>query len=176
MATPFIGQIRMFAGNFAPRAHAFCNGQLIPIAQNTALFSLLGTTYGGDGRVTYGLPDLQSRAPMHFGSGPGLTLRDLGEEGGEETVTLLGNQIAPHTHQPMGIAAVGAQNNPTGQTWGTIGTARQPTPLYAPAPPNAPMHPLALGMTGGNQPHNNMPPYLAINFIIGTQGIFPARN
>lgn len=176
MATPFIGQIRMFAGNFAPRGHAFCNGQILSIAQNTALFSILGTTYGGNGTVNFALPDLRSRTPMHAGNGPGLTPRSLGENGGVENVTLLSSQLPPHIHQPMGIGAVGGQNNPAGQTWGTIGTSRQPVPLYAPAPPNAPMHPLALGMTGGNQPHNNMPPYLAINFIIGTQGIFPARN
>ena len=176
MATPFIGQIRMFAGNFAPRAHAFCNGQILSIAQNTALFSILGTTYGGNGTTTFGLPNLLSRAPMHQGSGPGLTPRDLGEMDGTETVTLIANQLPAHQHQARGIVAVGAQNNPSGQTWGTIGTARQPVPLYAPPPANAPMHPSAIGMTGGSQAHNNMPPFLAINFIIGTQGIFPARN
>jgi microcystin-dependent protein len=176
MATPFIGQIRMFAGNFAPRGNAFCNGQILSISQNTALFSILGTTYGGNGTTNFGLPNLLSRAPMHFGSGPGLTPRDLGETGGEETVTLLASQVPSHQHQAMGIAAVGGQNNPAGQTWGTIGTVRSPVPLYAPLPANAAMHPLAIGMTGGNQPHNNMPPFLAINFIIATQGVFPARN
>jgi microcystin-dependent protein len=176
MATPFIGEIRMFAGNFAPRGNAFCNGQILSIAQNTALFSILGTTYGGNGTTTFGLPNLQSRAPLHMGQGPGLTSRLEGEQGGEETVTLLTTQIPAHTHQASGLAAAGGQTSPAGATWATTGTARNPVPLYAPAPSNTTMNPAALALTGGGQPHENMPPFLTINFIIGTQGIFPPRN
>lgn len=176
MATPYVGEIRMFAGNFAPRFNAFCNGQLLAIAQNTALFSLLGTTYGGNGQTTFALPNLLSRAPMHFGNGPGLTPRSLGETGGAETVTLSTAQIPAHTHQASGLAANGSQGSPAGATWATLGTGRTPPPLYAPAPGNTTMNPLALAQTGGGQPHNNMPPFLAINFIIGLQGVFPPRN
>ena len=107
MASPFVAEIRMFGGNFAPRGNAFCDGQLLPIAQNTALFSLLGTTYGGNGQTTFGLPNLQSRAPMHFGQGPGLSPRDLGEQAGVETVTLQTTQIPAHNHQASGLAAAG---------------------------------------------------------------------
>ncbi len=176
MATPFVGEIRMFAGNFAPRGNSFCNGQLLPIAQNTALFSILGTTYGGNGTTNFGLPNLQGRAPMHFGQGPGLSLRSLGETGGQQNVTLTGNQIASHQHLAMADTGSGTTPSPSGATWATVSSGRGSAPLYVPAPPNVTMNPNALGQTGGNQPHNNMPPYLAITFIIGLQGIFPARN
>ena len=176
MASPFIAEIRMFGGNFAPRGNAFCNGQLISIAQNTALFSLLGTTYGGNGQTTFGLPNLQSRAPMHFGQGPGLSLRDLGEQAGVETVTLLTTQIPAHNHQASGLAAAGNQGSPLNATWATVTSGRSQSPLYAPPSPNTTMNPAALTQTGGNQPHENMPPFLAISFIIATQGIFPPRN
>lgn len=176
MATPFIGEIRMWAGNFAPRGNALCNGQLISIAQNTALFSILGTTYGGNGTTVFGLPNLQSRAPMHSGNGPGLTPRVLGELGGAENVTLLPTQMPAHNHQALGQTGLGGQTSPAGATWATTGTSRMPVPLYAQAPSNTTMNPLALAQTGSGQPHNNMPPYLVINFIIGTQGIFPSRN
>lgn len=176
MATPFIGEIRMFGGNFAPRGNAFCNGQIISIAQNTALFSLLGTTYGGNGQTTFALPNLQSQAPMHFGQGPGLSPRVLGEQGGVENVTLATTQIPSHNHQASGLAAVGGQGSPAGATWATIVSGRNPLPLYAPAPANTTMNAAALAQAGSNQPHNNMPPYLVINFIIATQGVFPPRN
>lgn len=176
MATPFIGEIRMFGGNFAPRGNAFCNGQLLSIAQNTALFSILGTTYGGNGTTIFGLPDLRSRAPMHSGNGPGLTPRVLGEQGGVENVTLQTTQIPFHNHQASGQTALGGQPSPASATWATTGTSRMPVPLYAPAPANTTMNDLALAQTGSSQPHNNMPPYLVINFIIATQGVFPARN
>lgn len=176
MATPFIGEIRMWAGNFAPRGNALCNGQLISIAQNTALFALLGTTYGGNGTTVFGLPNLQSRAPMHFGQGPGLTQRFLGEQGGVENVTLLASEMPVHSHSAVGQNSAGTQGSPAGATWATIVSGRNPLPLYAPAPSNTTMNPAALAQTGSSQPHNNMPPYLVINFIIGTQGIFPSRN
>jgi microcystin-dependent protein len=176
MATPFIGAITMFGGNFAPRSYAFCNGQILSIAQNTALFSILGVTYGGDGRVTFALPNLQGRFPMHWGSGPGLTPRVLGEQSGAETVTLLSTQMPAHNHTPVGLAANGSQSNPTNATWGTTGTPRVPNSLYSSAAPNVQMNANAVGLTGGNQAHENMSPFLAITFIIATQGIFPARN
>lgn len=176
MASPFIGEIRMFGGNFAPRGNAFCNGQIISIAQNTALFSILGTTYGGNGTTTFALPNLQSRAPMHFGQGPGLSQRSLGETGGVETVTLSTTQIPAHNHQATGLAAAGNQGSPAGATWATVNVGRNPAPLYAPAPSNTTMNPAAIAQTGGGQPHENMPPFLAINFIIATQGVFPPRN
>ncbi len=176
MATPFVAEIRMFAGNFAPRGNALCNGQLLAIAQNTALFSLVGTTYGGNGQTNFGLPNLQSRAPMHFGQGPGLSLRFLGEQSGEETVTLLTTQMPGHTHQANGTSTAGGQTSPAGATWGTVLSGRTAAPLYAPAPADVSMNQNALGLTGGNQPHENMPPFLAINFIIALQGVFPSRN
>lgn len=176
MATPYVGEIRMFGGNFAPRFNAFCNGQLIAIAQNTALFSLLGTTYGGNGTTTFALPNLQSRAPMHFGQGAGLSPRSLGEQGGVENVTLQLTQLPLHSHSAVGQNGSGTQGSPAGATWATTGTARSPVPLYAPVPGNTTMNPSALAQTGGGQPHNNMPPFLAINFIIALQGVFPPRN
>lgn len=176
MATPYIGEIRMFGGNFAPRGNAFCNGQIISIAQNTALFSLLGTTYGGNGQTTFALPNLQSRAPMHFGQGPGLSQRSLGEQDGVETVTLQTTQIPAHNHQATAQTGAGTQGSPAAATWATITVGRNQSPLYAPAPANTTMNPAAIGLAGGNQPHENMPPFLTINFIIATQGIFPPRN
>ena len=176
MASPFVAEIRMFGGNFAPRGNAFCNGQILPIAQNTALFSLIGTIYGGNGTTNFALPNLQSRAPMHFGQGPGLSPRSLGEQAGVENVTLLTTQIPAHNHQASGLAAAGNQGSPLNATWATITVGRNPTPLYAPAPANTTMNPTALTQTGGNQPHENMPPFLTISFIIATQGIFPPRN
>lgn len=175
MSNPFIAEIRMFGGNFAPRGNAFCNGQILSIAQNTALFSLLGTTYGGNGQTTFALPNLQSRAPMHPGQGPGLSPRSLGEQGGAESVTLITNQIPAHTHQASGRAAAGDQTSPANTTWATVSSGRNPLPLYSPTP-NTTMNPQALGVAGGGQPHQNMPPFLAISFIIALQGIFPPRN
>ena len=175
MATPFVAEIRMFAGNFAPRGNAFCNGQILPIAQNTALFSLLGTTYGGNGQTTFALPNLQSRAPMHPGQGPGLTDRVLGEQGGEESVTLLTTEMPAHTHQASGLAAAGGQTSPANATWGTVSSGRNPLPLYA-ASANTTLNPQALGVAGSSLPHENMPPFLAVNFIIAMQGVFPPRN
>lgn len=176
MSEPFIAEIRIFAGNFAPRGWAFCNGQLLPISQNTALFSLIGTTYGGDGRTTLALPNLQGRAPMHPGRGPGLTSRRLGEQGGSETVTLSAAQMPAHNHTvntltgPPGAGAPAdavfarAQFGGTGQVY---------------ANPDSNMTPLStqtLTPAGGGQAHNNMQPFLVLNFIIALVGLYPSRS
>ena len=174
MSEPFIAEIRIFAGNFAPRGWAFCDGQLLPIAQHTALFSLVGTTYGGDGRTTVGLPDLQARAPMHPGSGPGLTRRRLGETGGAAAVTLTEAQLPSHQHGLRGTNEDADTENPGGAM-----PARS-APLgdrqYSGGDQKAAMHPSALWETGGAQPHNNLPPYLALNYIIALQGWYPTRS
>ncbi|PWK13483.1 phage tail protein [Tumebacillus permanentifrigoris] len=178
MAEAFIGEIRVFAGNFAPRDWAFCNGQLMSIAQNTALFSLLGTQYGGDGRTTFALPNLSGRAAMSQGQGPGLTERTVGEQVGSGTVTLLTTEIPAHTHIPQAVAAKGTATDPTNTVWAETppqGRTGTQIPLYA-ATPNVTMSPLALSVAGGSQPHNNMQPFLAMNFIICLYGIFPSRQ
>ena len=172
MSEPFIAEIRIFAGNFAPRSWAFCDGQLLPISQNTALFSLIGTTYGGDGRTTTALPDLQGRAPMHPGRGPGLTSRRLGQRGGVETVSLTEAQMPNHTHTLIGGGVPGndddAQNNtPTLVVGGNA---------YHTASTLVNMADQALPSTGGSQPHNNLQPFIAMNFIIALQGLFPSRS
>jgi microcystin-dependent protein len=176
MTAPFVAEIRMFAGNFAPRGYAFCSGQILPISQNTALFSLLGTTYGGNGTTNFALPNLQGRAPMHSGNGPGLTPRVLGEVGGENSVTLLSTEMPSHTHSISG--AVIANSNP-GETpaSNTLFTNSAPNQLYGAVLGTAVnLAPQSITLTGGSQPHNNTQPYLAITFIIALQGIFPARN
>jgi len=181
MSNPFLAEIRMFTGNFAPTGWAQCNGQLIPISQNTALFSLLGTTYGGDGKSNFALPNLQGCAPMHPGQGPGLSLHDLGETGGEQTVTLLQTEIPVHSHAPGCVtSAAGDQNSPGPTTvWGlTAGASRQQAPAnYATqGTPAVQMNASAIGPAGGSLPHNNMSPFLAVTFIIALQGVFPARS
>ncbi len=177
MSEPFLGEIRMFAGNFAPRGWALCNGQLLAISQNTALFSLLGTNYGGDGRTTFGLPNLQGRAPLHPGDGPGLTSRQLGELGGEETVNLTPAQIPAHTHNFLCSSATGDQSTPVGNVC-AVGAGQRGQAFYADAPGASPpaLNAGALSSTGGGAAHNNLPPYLAVNFIIALQGIFPPRG
>lgn len=174
MAIPFLAEIKMFAGNFAPRGWALCNGQLLPISQNTALFSLLGTTYGGNGISTFALPNLQGSAPMHAGQGPGLTLRVEGESGGEQAVTLLTSQLPTHNHPVEAFNGGGTQVSATNGYWANDGATRGKQ-VYA-STQGASMNPAAFGTTVGDQPHNNMPPYLVLNFIIALQGIFPARN
>lgn len=171
----FVAEIRIFSGNFAPLGWALCNGQLLPISQNTALFSLLGTTYGGDGKSTFALPNLQGSAPMHPGQGPGLSLRDLGEIGGEQNVTLLQTEMPVHTHGVQG-ATGSNQTSPGGNAWAS-GQKLGGGNIYAPSNPqsNVQMSPLALSIAGGDLPHNNMPPYLGLTFIIALQGIFPPR-
>ena len=175
MADPFVAEIRIFPFNFAPRGWAFCNGQLMPISQNTALFSLLGTTYGGDGKSTFALPNIQGRAPMHPGQGPGLSLHDLGETGGSDTVTLQPSEMPTHSHA-MGVqtAAPGAVATPAGTTLGRPATGG----LYVTGanPALVTMSPSILAAAGGGLPHNNLQPYLTLNFCIAQQGIFPARS
>jgi microcystin-dependent protein len=174
MADPFVAEIRIFPFNFAPKGWAWCNGQLMPISQNTALFSLLGTTYGGDGKSTFALPDLQGRAPMHPGQGPGLSLHDLGETGGSETVTLLVSEMPSHSHALQGTQGNANQNSPGGLLFGR--------PFGGGSPYKAPagaaivgLAAQAVGPAGGDQPHNNMMPYLTFYFNIALQGVFPAR-
>lgn len=167
MSSPFIGEIRMFAGNFAPVGWAFCNGALIPISENDALFNLIGTTYGGDGQNTFALPNLQSRVPVHVG--PGFA---LGQSGGAETVTLTTSQIPAHTHVPQAFSTQGNQASPANNVW-----AAEPTlDLYSTATPGGVMAPAAIGSAGGSQPHDNMVPFLVINFIISLFGIFPSQS
>jgi len=166
MADNFVGEIRIFPFNFAPTGWAMCNGQLMPISQNTALFSLVGTYYGGDGKSTFGLPNLQGNVPVDFGQGSGLSLYNIGQTGGEQTVTLLQTQMPSHSHTPMAYAGAGGQNPASNTTWSELTQRAQ----------NVAMSPLALSLTGGNQPHNNMQPYLTLNFCIALQGIFPSRS
>jgi microcystin-dependent protein len=173
MSNPFLAEIRIFTGNFAPKGWALCDGQLMPISQNTALFSLLGTTYGGNGTSNFALPNLQGCAPMQAGQGPGLSLRDLGETAGEQTVTLLQTEMPAHSHGALADATAD-NNDPAGNIWATgqkgFGS------VYQPPDNSAPMSPSALSIAGGNQPHNNMSPFLGLTFIIALQGVFPARS
>ncbi|TLY30246.1 MAG: phage tail protein [Ignavibacteria bacterium] len=176
MANPFVAEIRILACNFAPKGWAFCDGQLLPISQNTALFSLLGTTYGGNGQSTFALPDLQGRAPLHKGQGPGLSLRDLGEQGGSDAVTLLQTEMPAHTHAVSGRSSVGQDVSPQNDVWSTPGAARGLN-MYNQNPGGAPqMNPGAFSNSGGSLPHNNLPPYLTLNFCIALQGVFPPRG
>lgn len=173
MADPFVAEIRLFPFNFAPRGWAFCDGQLLPLSQNTALFSLLGTTYGGNGKSNFALPNLQGRAAMHPGQGPGLALRDLGETGGSDTVTLLPSEIPSHTHS---LAA----SNESGEDRKAVGEAMARSTggaLYGPVPATpVALAPEAISAAGGGQPHNNLMPYLTLNFCIALQGVFPPRG
>lgn len=176
MSDPFIGEIRIFAGNFAPRGWAMCNGQLLAISQNTALFSLLGTNYGGNGQTTFALPNLQGSAPLHAGQGPGLSSYDLGQTGGETNVTLISSELPSHTHPVFGTSSPGSAVDPANAVWGTAAVARG-TKMYADSPGSPlQMNPSAFSATGGNQPHNNLPPYLTLTFIIALVGIYPSRN
>jgi microcystin-dependent protein len=174
MAEPFIGEIRMFGFNFAPRNWAMCNGQIIPISQNTALFSLLGITYGGNGTTTYALPNLQGSAVINAGQGPGLTNRVLGEHSGVSTVTLTASQMPVHTHNSASTVT-GNVGSPANATSAVAKSLRQPVNLYSNTGAAA-MNPAALPMAGGGQPHNNLPPYLVVNFCIALFGVFPSRN
>lgn len=169
MSEPFLGEIRTFGGNFAPTGWAPCDGRLLPIQQYTALFSLLGTTYGGDGKVTFALPDLQGRAPMHWGDGPGLTPRRIGESAGSATVTLLQTEMPAHTHAGGASLSSSSSLSPSGNVLGDAA-------LYAAPPFTTMMSPMAVGVTGGSQPHENRMPYLGVTFIIALQGIFPSRG
>jgi microcystin-dependent protein len=168
MAEPFVGEIRMFGGNFAPVDWALCNGQLMAISQNEALYTLIGTTYGGDGVQTFGLPDLQGRIPIH--QGPGFI---MGQKSGEETVTLNIQQIPTHSHAPQAnTSATG--NDPTNSV--VAGVATAPPSWFATGAPSLNLASNFLGTTGGSQPHDNMMPYLVVNFIIALFGVFPSQN
>jgi len=169
MSDPFVAEIRIYPFNFAPKGWAFCNGQLLPISQNTALFSLLGTTYGGDGKSTFALPNLQGTAPMQQGRGPGLSTHVLGEHGGSETVTLTATQMPVHTHAVMGSSDDDDSTIPVGNSYGQLSVA------YAPAANLTPMAAQSIAPVGGGAPHNNMQPYLTLNFCIALQGVFPQR-
>lgn len=173
---PFVAEIRIFPFNFAPKGWAFCDGQLLPLSQNTALFSLLGTTYGGDGKSTFALPNLQGNAAMHPGQGPGLSLHDLGEMGGSESVTLLVSEIPAHAHG-VGFAlnADGNATSPANAVWAQSSAGRGAAALYQNGAPTGPVQLQSLANTGGGLPHQNMQPYLTLNFCIALQGVFPAR-
>ena len=174
MSEPFLAEIRIFAGNFAPRSWAFCDGQLLQVAQNTALFSLVGTTYGGDGRTTFGLPNLQERAPMHPGWGPGLTPRTLGQKGGKSSVTLTEAQIPSHNHILQGSADPADSADPANAVPGSSAPLKDQQ--YTNQTQPAAMHRSALGKTGGSQAHNNLPPFLMVNFIIALAGLYPSMS
>jgi len=173
---PFLGQIIMFGGNFAPRGWALCDGQLLPINNYQALFSILGTTYGGDGRTTFALPELRGRIPMHAGNGPGLTDRRLGQRFGTETVTLTTQEIPSHKHTTTlhAESTPGSSNNPTNNLIGGGGSKFAPSAAAANVAMNA--ESIVAGNTGGGQNHNNLQPVQVVNYIIALQGTFPSRN
>ena len=172
---PFVAEIRIFPFNFAPKGWAFCDGQLLPLSQNTALFSLLGTTYGGDGKSNFALPNMQGNAPMHPGQGPGLSLHDLGETGGSETVSLLESEIPSHSHSLNASTQDGGDSHPQDNLLAQgvgigqyIPTASQGTTTF--------LNPNSMPPAGGDQPHNNMQPYLTLNFCLALQGVYPPRT
>jgi microcystin-dependent protein len=172
MSEPFVGEIRMFAGNFAPQGWAFCDGQLLAVSQNDALFSLLGTTYGGDGRTTFGLPDLRGRIPIHAGNGPGLSPRPLGSKGGTEAETLTVNQMAAHSHAFQGAAQAADIPDPAGNMTAKSAT----TDAYLKEAPGSALASGAVTSTGGSQSHTNLMPFLCVNFIVALFGIYPSRQ
>lgn len=174
MAEPFIGEIKMFAGNFAPQSYALCNGQVLSISQNTALFAVIGTFYGGNGQTTFALPNLQGRAPMFWGQGPGLSNHVIGEMSGANSVTLLTTQMPSHTHSLNCNADANGGGSPQSNTF--TGGERGGVDVYATQAPTIAMNPQGVGQNGGSIPHNNMQPYLGLTFIIALQGIFPPRN
>lgn len=174
MSDQFIGEIRIFGGNSVPTGWLPCNGQFLPVNPYGALFSLLGYTYGlGEGGNSFALPNLQARVPLSSGQGPGLSLRTLGESGGYSTITLMPSELATHSHIANGDNSNSGVASPENAVWGTTGRSRPPA--YYPGPPNAAMSPESIEPTGGDQPHNNLPPYLVLNFCIAYQGIFPQR-
>jgi microcystin-dependent protein len=174
MGEPFVGEIRMFAGNFAPAGWAFCNGATLPIAENDTLFTLIGTTYGGDGQETFNLPDLQGRVPVHQGQGPGISQNyTIGEKAGVESVTLTVQQIPIHSHAMLASAANGQQPQPTN---GFLAQTNPGFPYVAASQPVTALNAGSIGPIGGSQPHDNMAPYLTINFIISLFGVFPAQG
>ncbi len=174
MAEPFLGQIITAGFNFAPIGYALCNGQLMAISQNTALFALLGTQFGGDGITTFALPDLRGRAPVHQGQGPGLPVAVMGESSGSESVTLINSEMPMHNHLVMVQAANGAGKAPTNDYLASVQGTN--TNIYSTTSDGHTLNVQSIGLAGGNQPHNNMQPYLVINFCIALEGIFPSRN
>lgn len=177
MSEPFIAEIRIFAGNFAPRSWAFCDGQLLPISNNTALFSLIGTIYGGDGRTTTALPNMQGRAPMHPGRGPGLTPRQIGQRNGTETVTLSENQMPAHSHSANAANAAADVAEPATTASFAAVQGRGKRAYHSDTNENmVTMADVTIGANGGNQAHENQQPFLAMNFIIALQGLYPSRS
>ncbi|ADO75958.1 phage tail protein [Stigmatella aurantiaca] len=177
MSEPILGEIRMYAGSSAPPGWALCNGQLLPISLHPSLFSLLGTSYGGDGRDTFALPDLRGRLPMHWGTGPGLSPRTVGARGGTESVTLTSSQMPSHAHKLSAFAGEGDASVPEGCVPAVLmNTAtHQPANLYS-GVPNTSMSPKAIGIAGGGQPHDNLPPFQCVSFIIAIQGVPPSNH
>ena len=173
MSEPFVGEIRMFAGNFAPRGWAFCDGQLLAVSQNDALFSLLGTIYGGDGRTTFGLPDLRGRLPIHSGTGPGLSARRLGAKGGAEKVTLTVNQLSSHRHDWRASGSAATERLPTNAVYAQHGASDFYRTNSA---QDVNMNSGVVGNVGGSQSHTNLMPFLCIHFIIALVGIYPSRH
>jgi len=171
MSQPYVGEIRMFAGNFAPNGWMLCQGQVLPISGNDTLFALIGTTYGGDGQSTFALPNLQSRVPIHVGSGGGGTYV-VGQTGGEESVTLTASQMPAHSHVPQADSNAATLSDPGGAVWAASIDYAQ----FAPSPGATPLNPQSLAPAGGSQPHDNMIPFLTINFIISLFGVFPSQN
>ncbi|MEM7214390.1 MAG: tail fiber protein [Pseudomonadota bacterium] len=173
MAESFVGEIRIFAGNFAPRAWAFCDGQLINVSQNDALFSLFGTIYGGDGRSTFGLPDLRGRIPIHQGNGPGLTPRRLGSKSGQETHTLTAMEVPPHSHNVMASSSNANSKSPAGTVLGAEGLQMY---VNSTVTSNDLMNTASIVPTGGSQSHPNMMPYMCVNYIVSLYGTYPSRT
>ncbi|MCU0496007.1 MAG: tail fiber protein [Anaerolineae bacterium] len=173
MVDQFLAEIRMFPFNFPPQGWAFCDGQLLPLSQNTALFSLLGTTYGGNGASNFALPNLQGSTPIHYGQGPGLSNYSLGDSVGSTTVTLLASEMPTHSHILRGVSGLAERSNPNNTAYATADGEN----LYTQTATNlTPMHPNTITFFGGNTPHTNMMPYLVVNFCIAMQGIFPPRT
>ena len=173
---PFVAEIRIFPFNFAPKGWAFCDGQILPLSQNTALFSLLGTTYGGDGKSNFALPNMQGNAPMHPGQGPGLSLHDLGEAAGEEFVSLLESEIPSHSHTMMCLPAPANRTAAVGNAIARVQGLTGPYVAASPLPVLTNMADSTIAPAGGDQPHNNMQPYLTLNFCIALQGVYPPRT
>lgn len=172
MAQPYIGEIRMFAGNFAPAGWSFCDGQLMPISENDALFTLIGTTYGGDGQETFALPNLQSRIPIHQGTGPSGVTYQIAEAAGTESETLTLQQIPVHNHPLLASMGTGTQNSPAGEVLASGSSVS----IFRPQAPTQPLAAQTLNPAGGSQPHENMVPFVCINFIISLFGIFPQQT
>ena len=174
MGQPFVGEIRMFGGNFAPKGWEFCNGQLLAISEFDVLFNLIGTTYGGDGQQTFALPDLRGRLPLHQGTGSGLSPKTIGQNGGVENVTLTTNQIPAHSHTLVVDGAVGTQASPQGSLLAQLPPAS--SKLYHTPSGTVALAPNSVGSSGGSQPHSNFQPYLCVSFIISLFGVFPSQN